>query len=346
MNAEDRLCMQRAFELGERGRLFTAPNPHVGCVIAVDGQVIAEGWHHRAGERHAEVHALSRIPAGWQQRLNEATAYVTLEPCAHQGRTPPCADALLQAGIGRVVAAITDPSDWVAGTGMERLQEGGVATEWCGKEFVELAEHFNRRFLTAKNRPWVVLKWAESADGLLAPTSPPRQVAITSSWAQRLTHRWRAQEQGILVGHSTWKIDQPRLDVRAAPGNSPQRFVWAPSHLRNAPEDVWWITGPELVRGARDLAWEPMSGVQGLLQIMHTQAGIQSILVEGGGQTLQAFIDEGCWDECKWFVADAPLNEAGIAAPKLELPSTSWMESGRGPSESWYRCIRSFRKLL
>lgn len=338
--SEDLKFLRRAFELGERGRLYAAPNPHVGCVIAAHGEVWGEGWHHRAGERHAEVHALQRVAARFKGRLGEATAYVTLEPCAHEGRTPPCADALLAAGIGRVVAALRDPSPWVAGMGMARLDAGGVVTDWAG-EAEGWARLANRRFL--KDGLWVVLKWAESADGWLAPEDAREQVRITSGWAQRLTHRWRAEEQGILVGWRTWVVDRPRLDVRAAPGRSPVRVVWAPRHEREAPEDVWWVTVPERVRGERDLAWEPESGVAGLVQLLRERVGLQSLLVEGGGQTLQAFVDADVWDECKWWVADAPLGQTGIASPTLPAVPAVWTETGRGAAERWHRIIRAGR---
>ncbi len=339
MTPEDFLFMTRAFELGERGRLYAAPNPHVGCVIAARGEVWGEGWHHRAGERHAEVHALARVRADRRERLAEATAYVTLEPCAHVGRTPPCADALLDAGIGRVVAAVRDPSPWVAGAGFARLDTGGVRTQWADGQTAELAHLFNRRFFT-HGRPWVVLKWAETADGFLGPGGAKTQHVITSSWAQRLTHRWRAEEQGILVGYRTWMTDEPRLDVRKAPGRSPVRIVLAPRHRRSAAADVWWVTAPELVEGPRDLAWRVEDGLEALLRAIRAEAGVHSLLVEGGGATLQSFVDAGCWDECKWWVADAALGAPGIPAPRgAECPAV-WREQGRGPAETWHRFIR------
>ena len=331
--------MNRAFELGERGRWHAAPNPHVGCVIAAGDEVWGEGWHHRAGERHAEVHALSRVQPDRRVRLAEATAYVTLEPCAHVGRTPPCADALLDAGIGRVVAAVRDPSPWVAGAGFIRLAAGGVEAKWASTDAARHAHLFNRRFF-ARERPWVVLKWAETSDGFLGPTQAESQHIITSPWAQRLTHRWRAEEQGILVGYRTWKTDQPRLDVRKAPGNSPVRIVLAPRHARQAAPDVWWVTAPKLVAGPRDLGWRPEDGLDALVRALRTEAGVHSLLVEGGGATLQAFVDAGCWDECKWWVADAPLDAPGIPAPKSPEGPAAWREHGRGPTETWHRFIR------
>ena len=339
MTQEDRRFMNRAFELGERGRLFSAPNPHVGCVIAAHGEVWGEGWHHRAGERHAEVHALARVTADRKERLAEATAYVTLEPCAHVGKTPPCADALLAAGVGRVVAAVRDPAPWVSGAGFDRLAEGGVETQWASPETAQLAQVFNRRFFS-RERPWIVLKWAETLDGFLGPKNAAAQHVITSPWAQRLTHRWRAEEQGILVGRRTWLTDQPRLDVRKAPGTSPVRIVLAPSHPRQAPPDIWWVTAPEFVKGPRDLAWLPEDGLHSMVRMLRAAAGVHSLLVEGGGATLQSFVDAGCWDECKWWVADAPLGTPGIPAPVWPDGPNAWREHGRGPAETWHRFIR------
>lgn len=340
MTQDDRAFMRRAFELGERGRWHAAPNPRVGCVIAAQNEIWSEGWHHRVGERHAEVHALQRLPDRWRDRLSEATAYVTLEPCSHYGKTPPCAEALIEAGIGRVVMAISDPSPWVAGQGLQRLKEGGANAVLGIPIEAHWARVINRRFFGRSNRPWTVLKWAESSDGFIGPSDASASIAITSPSARRLTHRWRAEEAGILVGWRTWHVDRPRLDVRDAPGRSPERIVWAPHHERAAEEAVWWITQPDNVRASRDVAWEPSSGIVGLLEAVHSVIGVQSLLVEGGAQTLQSFIDADCWDECKWWVADAPLGQTGIASPTLPPVPTVWTETGRGAAEWWHRIIR------
>ena len=218
----DAAFMHRALQLARLGAGRVAPNPLVGCVLVRNGAIIGEGWHQRYGQGHAEVNAVAGVPD--KTLLKGCTAYVTLEPCSHVGKTPPCADLLVKTGVGRVVVSHTDPNPLVAGRGLQKLQQAGIATETgC---LAPQARWLNRRFLTfiEKKRPYVILKWAQTADGFL--TDPQgRPLAISGPLSQRLLHRWRAEEDAFLIGSRTALADNPRLNVRHGPGRSPLRVV-------------------------------------------------------------------------------------------------------------------------
>ena len=205
----DERYMARALELARRGRFTTTPNPNVGCVIVRDGEIVGEGWHHRAGEPHAEVHALRM--AG--EKAKGATAYVTLEPCSHHGRTPPCCDALIAAGVSRVVAAMQDPNPQVAGRGLYRLQQAGI--EVSHGLMMSEAEALNRGFLKRMRTgfPWIQLKLGASLDGRTAMASGESQW-ITSAAARRDVQQLRAQSSAILTSSATVLADDPSLTVR------------------------------------------------------------------------------------------------------------------------------------
>ncbi|WP_163143963.1 bifunctional diaminohydroxyphosphoribosylaminopyrimidine deaminase/5-amino-6-(5-phosphoribosylamino)uracil reductase RibD, partial [Arhodomonas sp. KWT] len=224
--ATDHALMARAIRLARRGLYTTDPNPRVGCVIARAGEIVGEGWHERAGEPHAEVHALRAAGAA----ARGATAYVTLEPCAHHGRTPPCADALAEAGVARVVAAGTDPNPVVAGGGLERLRLAGVET--AAGLMAEQARGLNPGFLRrmAEGMPWVRVKLAASLDGRTAMASGESRW-ITGAPARRDVHRWRARSSAMLTGIGTVLADDPALTVRDvdAPVMQPARYVIDPS---------------------------------------------------------------------------------------------------------------------
>ena len=223
----DELFMQRALDIARLGWGFVSPNPMVGCVIVKNDAVIAEGWHQRFGQAHAEVNALRTVPAGTD--LANATAYVTLEPCSHYGKTPPCAQALINSGIGKVVVATTDPNPVVAGKGIALLKQAG--TEVVTGVLEQQARWQNRRFFTsiAQQRPYVVLKWAQTADGFIARSNNSSK--WISNWlSRRLVHQWRAKEDAILVGWKTAETDNPALSTRSwpsseAPAKSPLPVV-------------------------------------------------------------------------------------------------------------------------
>ena len=334
----DKRWMRRALELAERGRFTTWPNPMVGCVVIENDTVLSEGWHRAFGEGHAEVNALQAIAEDVD--LSRATAYVTLEPCSHVGKTPPCADLLVRRGVGRVVVATTDPNPLVAGRGMDRLRNSGLHVE-VGCLEGEAAE-LNRRFVhvMTQNRPWVTLKWAQSSDGFLDPevdAAPQRGgVALTGNAAKRHTHGLRASHDGILVGMNTWLVDVPSLTTRDVPGPSPKRFILSrgdtpcpedfpdlladgpattlvhPAHARGNPAlESWAEWGMDLV--AMDApALTPEWWVE-----FREIAGVSACLVEGGAEIAQGLLRNGAWDEL--HVLETPLTlKQGLRAPSID----------------------------
>jgi diaminohydroxyphosphoribosylaminopyrimidine deaminase/5-amino-6-(5-phosphoribosylamino)uracil reductase len=277
----DAAYLERALELAERGRGTTAPNPVVGCVIVRDGAVVGEGWHERAGGPHAEVAALAA--AG--ERARGATLYVTLEPCAHHGRTPPCADAVIAAGVARVVAAVRDPNPATNGQGLARLRDAGVEVELAEGELEWRARVQNEayRVWVAERRPFVTYKVAASLDGRV--TVPGRRW-VSGEESRRLVHELRARSDAVAVGMGTVVADRPLLTARdVAVRRQPRRLAFGRGPL---PEgvDLELRTGPlapELERLAAD--------------------GVQSLLLEGGPTLASAFLAEGLVDKLLVFVA-------------------------------------------
>ena len=282
----DEQYMRRCIQLAKNGLLTTAPNPMVGAVVVCDGRILGEGYHVRCGEGHAEVNALASVRPEDEALLCRSTLYVSLEPCSHFGKTPPCADLIVSKGLRRCVVGTIDPFAQVQGRGVQRLRDAGVEVTVgvCEAECREL----NKRFFTfhQQHRPFVTLKWAQTSDGMIG--HPHRRLLISNDLTQMLCHKRRSEHEAILVGRRTWEMDQPRLDVRCWTGRSPRRYV-----LSHATGDI-----ADLLRSM----W---------------QEGVQSLLVEGGRQTLQSFIDDGLWDEA--FVETAPqcLNDEGTEAPVL-----------------------------
>ena len=299
-SSEHILYMERCLELARLGLGRVQPNPMVGAVIVHGGRIIGEGYHHRYGEAHAEVNALASVkePA----LLKESTLYVNLEPCSHFGKTPPCADAIIRHGIPRVVVGTVDCHDKVNGNGIAKLRAAGidVTVDVCEQECREL----NRRFFTyhAQKRPYVILKWAQTADGFMdvdRSDGQPHSYWITNPALRVLVHKWRSEEDAILVGYNTMANDQPQLTTRLYPGKSPQRFVMQRGNEIIAP-----------------LPYTPVPlDVPACLQQLYEQ-NIQSVIVEGGRKTLDRFIESGLWDEARILVGDVTWGK-GLPAPTL-----------------------------
>ena len=245
--ADDYRWMARALELAERGLFTTTPNPRVGCVIVQDCEMVGEGWHHRAGEPHAEVHALAM--AG--ERARGASAYVTLEPCSHHGRTPPCAEALIKAGVARVVAAMEDPNPLVAGRGLALLRDAGidVVSGVQEGEARELNIGFVSRMI--RGRPWLRLKAAATLDGKTALDNGVSQW-ITGDDARRDAHRWRARSCAVLTGIGTVRDDDPQLNVRAIPTERQPLRIVVDARLETPLNAKLLDGGPVLIAGAID----------------------------------------------------------------------------------------------
>ncbi len=305
--------MRRALELAALGGAAVRPNPQVGCVIAdAAGAVLAEGWHQRYGGPHAEVNAIRALlarPAA-PPDLRGLRVFVTLEPCAHHGQTPPCADLLVHHGATDVVVATLDPNPLVGGRGAEKLRAAGCAVT-VGLLEAE-ARWLNRRFFIAQQarRPWVVLKWAQSADGFLA-SAVPGPTAITGEATRRLVHRWRTEEAAILVGATTARLDNPRLDVRHWPGPAPVRVVLTGS--QPLPPDRRVLTDGGALTLTYDGATTPLPAV---LADLHAR-GLHSVLVEGGAAVLRAFLAADLWDELRVLTNPALRLGAGVAAPPV-----------------------------
>lgn len=320
--ADDHRWMARALELAERGLFTTTPNPRVGCVIVRDGRCVGEGWHVRAGEPHAEVHALAM--AG--EAARGATAYVTLEPCSHHGRTPPCAEALVRAGVGRVVAAMEDPNPLVAGRGLARLREAGIAT-LSGVLEAE-ARELNLGFVSrmTRGRPWLRLKAAATLDGKTALENGVSQW-ITGDDARRDAHRWRARSCAVLTGIGTVRDDDPQLNVRAIPTDRQPLRIVVDARLDTPLNAKLLDGGPVLIAGAiddpariaalrhrgADVVILPNQGGKVDLAALLAELGrrgINEVLAESGFKLNGSLLREGCVDELILYLAPALVGDA------------------------------------
>lgn len=288
----DEIYMRRCIQLAKNGRKNAQPNPMVGAVIVYNGKIIGEGYHVRCGEGHAEVNACASVRKENEHLLKESTIYVSLEPCSHYGKTPPCADLLVSKGFKRCVIGCQDPFAKVQGRGIQKLKDAGI--EVTVDVLEEECKALNKRFMTfhALQRPFVTLKWAESADGFI-------DGHISNVYTQMICHKRRAEHQAILVGRKTFEIDHPSLNVREWIGLSPKRYVVSSQSL-TLPE------GYHLIQS---------TSVENILDKLY-EDGIQTLLVEGGSDVLQSFIDSGQWDEC--YVEKGTMNINGkVKAPIL-----------------------------
>jgi diaminohydroxyphosphoribosylaminopyrimidine deaminase/5-amino-6-(5-phosphoribosylamino)uracil reductase len=321
--------MRRCIELAQKGLGLSRPNPSVGCVIVWQGQVIGEGFTSAYGGAHAEVNAIHAVAD--KSLLSQAALYVTLEPCAHFGKTPPCADLIVKHAIPNVFVGCLDTNVEVAGKGVQRLLAAGcdvvvgVLEQECREQ--------HRRFFTFQNlqRPYIVLKWAETLDGFIAPESKDggRPVWISNAESQQLVHKWRGEEQAILVGTQTVLADNPKLTLRTWSGNNPLRVVLDRS--MRIPQDfevlddttptrvLVGVTCKKIPKDQKHTRYFKIDFSQELAsQICEVlfRLNVQSVFVEGGRQTLQTFVDAGLWDEARVFVGSQTFG-SGVKAPKL-----------------------------
>ena len=276
--------MQRCIQLAANGIHGARPNPMVGAVIVANGQIIGEGYHVRCGEGHAEVNAFASVSSEDEALLKDATIYVSLEPCSHYGKTPPCADLIIKKGVRRVVVGCIDPFAEVQGRGIKKLKDAGIEVTVGVLE--KECQWLNRRFFTyhREHRPYIILKWAQTTNGFIDDHFKP--LTISNEQTQMLSHQLRAEEDAILVGHTTFDRDQPALTVRHWHGPNPKRIVL--THDR------------------------PITQLMDDLY----QHNIQSLIVEGGRQTHESFIEAGLWDEIR--VETAPITVTdGTPAPQL-----------------------------
>lgn len=314
--------MQRCLQLAALGEGYTAPNPLVGAVLVHEGLIIGEGYHRRYGEPHAEVNCLDSVPRDLRPLISSSTLYVSLEPCVHHGKTPPCADLILAHQIRRVVVGCEDRFAAVSGKGIAKLREGGVQVITGVME--EACQQLNRRFFVfhEKKRPYLVLKWARSADGFMAPVSGGR-LRISGAETDRLVHRWRSEEAGILIGSRTAAYDDPQLTNRLWRGPSPIRIVLDRSGRISDHLQVFQGQVPTLVftrvlqRRKGHTEWlkvfPPQRFLEEVMGILHERK-ILSVMVEGGASILKAFLEQGWWDEIREITGQQYLRE-GLAAP-------------------------------
>lgn len=336
---EDEKYMRRCLQLARNGRSGAAPNPMVGAVIVCGGRVIGEGYHRHCGGPHAEVNAIRSVKQ--PELLTRSTIYVSLEPCSHYGKTPPCADLIIEKRIPRVVVGCLDPFAKVAGRGIHKLRDAGIDVRVGVLE--DECRELNRRFITfhSRKRPYVLLKWAQSADGYLdVERDGGEPVLLSTPETQMLVHKHRAECKSILVGRRTALLDNPSLTVRGWHGENPLRLVidrdlTLPPYLHlfdeQAPTIVFTATAQES-HGRTEFVKldfdEPL--VPQILTCLY-QRQVQSLMVEGGRITLQSFIDSGMWDEAWIEKADVSLGQ-GITAPTIPTTEPFGMERhfGRG----------------
>lgn len=328
-NQQDERYMRRCLQLAKNGLGYTYPNPLVGSVIVYEGKIIGEGWHRKAGEPHAEVYAVNSVKN--KDLLKKATLYVNLEPCAHQGRTPACSKMIADLKIPRVVIGCRDSFDKVDGKGINMMQKVGidVTVGVLEKESREL----NKRFFTfhEKKRPYVILKWAQTLDGLIDfdrnPDTPVKANWITDEYARVLVHKMRSEEQSILVGTNTAEKDNPSLNVREWSGENPLRLVLDRNLKLSGNLALFNGKIPTLVFTEKEKKAEKNceflkvpfdeSLPEHILSYLYSKE-IQSIIVEGGTQTLNSFIEKNLWDEAKVFIGNKFFHK-GVKAPKLLL---------------------------
>ena len=318
--------IRRCIELAKNGLGTTYPNPLVGSVIVYDGKIIGEGWHKKAGEPHAEVNAIKSVKD--KTLLKKATIYVSLEPCSHFGKTPPCCNLIIENEIPNVVIGTVDPNIKVAGKGIKRLLDAGIKVTVGILE--EDCYELNKRFFTfhEKKRPYIILKWAESQDGFIAPIekSEKKPIWITNSFSRQLVHKWRSEEQAILVGTQTVIDDNPKLDVRDWKGHNPVRIVLDQNKripnssqiLDNQTKTIVFSKSKTTIEKENtifeNIDFKENIAIQ-IAQVLYKHQ-IQSVIIEGGSQTLQTFIDAKLWDESRIFIGKIDF-KTGIKAPSL-----------------------------
>ncbi|XOL42761.1 Riboflavin biosynthesis protein RibD [Aequorivita nionensis] len=320
--------MLRCIQLAKNGLGTTYPNPLVGSVIVRNDRIIGEGWHYKAGLPHAEVNAIKSVEN--KELLKEATIYVSLEPCSHFGKTPPCADLIIESGIKKVVVGSLDPNPKVAGRGIKKLMKAGC--EVIVGALDGECDALNKRFFTfhQKKRPYIFLKWAETADGFISPKNETRNkkepFLITNEFSRQLVHKMRAKEQAILVGTNTVLQDNPSLTVREWAGNNPVRIVIDRSLKLSQDFSVFDGTAKTIVFNEKEtktsgnLDFEKVNFSEEIPQQICQalfKREIQSVIIEGGAKTLQAFIDANLWDEAFVFNGSICFGE-GIKAPNFK----------------------------
>ncbi len=317
--------MSRCLELAALSIGHVAPNPMVGAVLVYEGRIIGEGYHEQYGKAHAEVNCLSSVEEQDKHLIADSTIYVSLEPCAHHGKTPPCADLIIANNIKCVVVGSHDPNPLVAGKGIMKLRDAGV--EVIENVLKHECDFLNRRFITYHTcqRPYIILKWAQSADGFFAPDGD-RQLWLSNEYSRKFSHRWRTEEDAILVGTKTALIDDPQLTARLWDGRNPVRILIdldlkVPAESKIFDDEALTMVYNSVREGLEfGTVYVKVKNDETLLQQIASdlyRRHIQSIIIEGGAYTLIQFIAAGFWDEARVFTSPTVLG-SGIKAPKID----------------------------
>tara|TARA_B100000768_G_scaffold79259_1_gene75404 strand:+ start:183 stop:1211 length:1029 start_codon:yes stop_codon:yes gene_type:complete len=315
--------MNRCLELASKGLENVSPNPMVGSVIVHENKIIGEGYHKEYGKEHAEVNAIASVKN--KSLLKYSTLYVNLEPCAHFGKTPPCSDLIIEHKIPKVVIGCVDTFSDVNGKGILKMEKAGIEINIGVLE--KESQELNKRFFTfhEKKRPYIILKWAESKDGFIAPKDQIAPFWMTSSNSKKLVHQFRAEEDAILVGRVTAEKDNPSLTVREIKGQNPTRII-IDKDLKLSKKLILFnneaktiIFNTQITKKINSNYYIKIDYSNMINNILHQlyKQNIQSLIVEGGTKTLQSFIDENLWDEARIFTANKTLIE-GVKAPRIE----------------------------
>jgi len=326
----DEFYLKRCLELAALAIGNVNPNPMVGCVIVADGKIIGEGYHQQYGQAHAEPNAvrqvIERFGAEAEHLFKRATAYVNLEPCAHFGKTPPCADLFVKHQLKKVVIGNRDPFDGVDGKGIEKLKNAGI--EVVSGVLDAECRYFNRRFFTRieQKRPYIILKWAETANGYFA-TNDGHQKWISGALAKRLAHQWRTEEDAILIGKQTALMDNPQLTSRVSPGKNPIRLVIDKNLQIPLSNNIYNSAAKTIIFNEiktdvtdhihyiqmEDMHFYLAQKIAFQLYLMD----IQSVIIEGGAQILRQFLEASLWDEARIFTSSDSWSE-GVSSPSIK----------------------------
>jgi len=320
--------MQRCLELAKLGAGSVAPNPMVGAVLVYNNKVIGEGWHKQYGEAHAEVNCINSVREDDKQFISQSTLYVSLEPCAHYGKTPPCVDLIIKYKIPYVFIGCRDPFKEVDGKGIEKLNVAGVKVELADRLLSYECQQINKRFFTfhTAQRPYIILKWAQTADEKISSGNGER-LLISNEYTNRLVHRWRSEEAAILVGTNTALLDDPELTTRLWPGKSPVRLVVDMDLKLPSSAKIFNKEAPTVIFNSvkqeeeeNILYYRIPKGSSLIHQLLNAlyKLKIQSVLVEGGAKLLQSFIDDGLWDEARIINNEQLIINNGLDAPILK----------------------------
>lgn len=332
--------MQRCLELARLGLGNTAPNPMVGCVIVHEGKIIGEGYHEQCGQAHAEPNAIKSVTD--KSLLSKSTLYVSLEPCAHYGKTPPCANLIIENNIPQVIIGCRDSYHEVAGRGIELLAQHGIDVTVGILE--NECRNLNKRFFTSieKQRPYVILKWAQTADGFIWSE---QDRYITCDESNILVHKWRSEEQAILVGTNTVKKDNPSLTTRLWKGKNPARVIIDNklelnngfSVFNDNAQTIVFTNNPNIPQHAENIRYVVLENTspENILHELYLHK-IQSVIIEGGAKLLTSFINKGIWDEARVFTAIKKF-EQGIKSPLFNFEATETTKVGGDILKIYYR---------